>query len=132
MTHSKPAACAVTGCAPPLAVMEAVAEVLCPGERIALLDRIIDLHKSCRRDRDRDSAPGFAYDHDHDHDHDVRHSEDTLMAESAKTNRPRSSSASTIPGSSGPSLGQGQGPPTPPSNQQPRHSVGGVSCACYI
>jgi hypothetical protein len=107
--------------------MDSVAEVLCPGERIALLDRIIDLHKSRRRH----TVPG-PHDHDHNHDHDVRHSEDTLMAESAKTNRPRSSSASTIPGSSGPSLGQGQGPPTPPSNQQPRHSVGGVSCACYI
>jgi hypothetical protein len=100
--------------------MEAVAEVLCPGERIALLDRIIDLHKSCRRDRDRDSAPSFAYDHDHDHDNHGQPDEDLLAELARPTCMPRPMAAAA------PAMathGKGQGPLPQTPSHQPLHQV---------
>jgi hypothetical protein len=95
----------------PLAVMEAVAEVLCPGERIALLDRIIDLHKS-RRPASA-STPGA-----HDHENDEFQPYDTLMAESQQPTHPRHVDPTVAVGGG---YGWGHGPPSPPPHFPQHH-----------
>jgi hypothetical protein len=85
-----------------VAVMEAVAEVMCPGERMALLDRIVELDKASRRR----SRPGIS-------------ENDQLLAELAAP-RPHAS-ATAVPAVGAPANWQRLSPP--PLNLQPQHQV---------